>query len=956
MAGWIDLGRTRAMKSAPSWLATVLLATALLLAGQVSQAAELPFDAGHSLALEMTEAQQVVAADLTGDGLTDVVAAAKTLGVVRMWTATGGGGFTNMNLALGLDAPSYLDLADLDFDGDLDVVVGQSENVSGPGNGELLWLANPLIGVNTSWTRYVIQNYANNRVDDIVCADVDEDGDVDVVVATGINDIGIQWLENDGTPANGGWSIHDIDADSSALSLTVADVDGDGDLDVVSGIGGANQINWWEHDGVPTDDWTSHEIDGGLGILGDVECADVTGDGAMDVVATVPTIDTVGLWEASGTSWIQRNLSVPSDNYPSSVEIVDLDADGDLDVLTAVLYTNTVQYYENTDGSGGAWLRRTINDDMDDAWDAVTGDLDGDGDLDVVATGIYSDDVKWFENRVIHRELEYGDPVDARTGMGEPRGVEMGDINRDGLVDMVVAEWDDDTITVLLGINPDAGLWLEQTVVSSFDRVRDVALVDLDRDGDLDVVGAALGSDQVWWWENDGSAFPSWTSHPILNSFDGAHAVEPADIDGDGDVDLFVVGFDGDEAAWVMNANGVGTSWIEYPITSVDGGYGLVVGDLNGDRRPDAVVSAYEADTIKVLLNPYGSGDFWNVVTVDTGINGPREVALGDLDGDGDEDIVAALRLANEIVWYANSGAGLGWTQDDVGSGLLIDGAAVETCDIDQDGDVDVLASSQSQSDIWLWENGGDGSAWNGWKFETSLASPWALRAADVDQDGWMDLAVAAGGSADSVLWYPSIGGQFEVGSWSVAPSTLLSDSAAAIVEFVLWHKGVVGADSAINPVSFVLGLQDDSGTALSSSQANAIIDQLEVWADSDDNGMWSDDDTLLLTDTYLSMSGGAVTETFTGTLPEQQVPPASSTRYFVVITASPDAHDQTPGAIRATFRDADVVAEDLTYEVPVVATPGAAVATGLITFISTDIFHDGFESGDTTQWTGYVP
>lgn len=933
--------------------AGLVLMTAL--SGVTLQGAELPFTPGTVLSSALGEAQEVEAADLDGDGIVDIVATGQGPGVVGLWTGAGGGSFSQSTLASGLQSPAYLELVDLDGDGDLDAVVGQSVNVTGAGQGELMWFANPLVGANTSWTPHLVVNYPDAKVNDMTVADVNRDGKPDIVVAKGINDPSLAWLENDGTPADGGWSSHVIDADYAGLSVMAADVDADGDLDVVSAIPAGGLLAWWEHDGVPGDNWSVHTVAAGISYTSDIACGDVTGDGAVDIVVAYAGNDHVTLYAASGSSWIAHQVGPVYENEPESVKLVDMDADGDLDVLTAVFYADSVVWYENGNGVGTSWYRRVIDDSLEYARDAVAADLDGDGDLDVAAVGYFSNTVAWYQNRVIHRAIDYGDPVSVRTGLGEPRGVELGDINRDGFTDMVVAEWSAATITVLLGLNHAGTTWLEQTLSSSSTGVRDVALGDMDGDGDLDVVSASVGSDQVWWWENDGTAAPGWTSHPVLNGFNGAHCAEPVDIDGDGDLDLAVVAYDGDEVAWVENVNGLGTSWTKYTITSPDGPHDVVVGELNGDGAPDLAFTAYDGDLIRVLLNPFGTGaDFWSPYDVATGVDGPRGLALGDLDGDGDLDLTAALRLDNQIAWYENSGTGMSWSPHPLGTGLLVDGSLVRVGDLDWDGDVDVVATGQSVDDVYFWENGGDGSSWTRRSIETSLDSPWAVALGDVDRNGWLDVVVAAGGAADSVSWYPHMGGQYDLASWPDAPDTVVSGEQAEIISFQITHNGVFGRDSMVNPVSAVLHLTDSVGVPLTYLQANEVISRLEVFVDTDHNGTYSVGDTEVWFDSDLAMVGGAVSFGFSG-VNAQHVGAGDSVLFFVVITATADAHLQSPNQIRATFVDAELEAEDLSWELPLVATPGSSVTTGVIEFASDSLFSDDFESGDLLRWSAVV-
>ena len=169
-----------------------------------------------------------------------------------------------------------------------------------------------------------------------------------------------------------------------------------------------------------------------------------------------------------------------------SVYAADVDGDGDLDILGAASNANDITWWENTTGEGLNWSTHTVADSFGGARSVYAADVDGDGDLDILGAAYFADDITWWENT---------------TGEGLS--------------------------------------WSTHTVEASFSGARSVYAADVDGDGDLDILGAAYFADDITWWENTNSDGSSWITHTVEASFDGPRSVYAADVDGDGDLDIF---------------------------------------------------------------------------------------------------------------------------------------------------------------------------------------------------------------------------------------------------------------------------------------------------------------------------------------------------------------------------------------------------------------------------------
>lgn len=911
-------------------------------------AAELPFGS-ESVILDSSNGVNfpigIAVGDMNLDGFDDLVMCAEGSGQVWQHLA---GNLSGLTIATGLDSPRTADIGDIDGDGDMDVIVGQYNNIASGGQAEILWYEFDAY----SWIAHDIYHLSVSGVRSIKLGDIDGDGDLDFVLAVegspDQDDSSLTWWANTlSDTGSAGFSTTFNFLDSSVQrpwDVEVVDLDSDGDLDVVLADVGADTVDWYENDGTPSVGWTTHSIRTAFDGADSVAIADVDKDGHPDVIASAVNDDRISWFENS--SWTEHNVVIGIDG-PSTVESADLDFDGDPDLIVTREYSDEVLWIENKGSS--LWQRRTIDASFDGAYAAVPFDEDRDGDLDIVAVGYNEDSLSWWENQNTHRRFAEVDPITVRDELNDPRAVAVADINGDGLQDMVLGGYGDAWLRVYLQLNETA--WLENSVDTGVSHYRDVSVGDMDHDGDLDVLAASTTADAIYWWANDGSALPSWTQHTILSSFNGAHTVEPVDLDGDGDLDVVVCAFDADESTIVINDNGVGTSWTKKNFVSLNGAYDVAIGDLNRDGKPDFVSSGYYEDVIRVHIQ---GSTLWGFSDI-TGLNGPRGVSLGDVDGDGYLDIVAAIRNDDDIKWFENDGVGGGWTAHDVGTGYLDDGSEVQAVDIDHDGDIDVVATGFGGDDVYLWKNDGTGNSWSRRTVESALDSPWQALAADINGDNNMDLVLTAAGTTDSLTWYKNVGQQFVATAYNYNPGHIDEGEKDAVLNYIVMNNGRSSDDHDLEISSIQLYFTDKNGTALTSTQINNIVERMEFYLDADDNLIWDEGvDSLFATDTYLSLSGGLLTVSFAHGISGNSVAPGAAEGFFVVLSAASNASQYSPNEIIVTMKTDQLECEDRSAQTPLIGEPADDKATGVIT-IGSEIFSDGFESHNTSAWSATV-
>jgi hypothetical protein len=339
-------------------------------------------------------------------------------------------------------------------------------------------------------------------------------------------------------------------------------------------------------------------------------------------------------------------------DYSWAVSLADLDGDSDLDAFVANAEVVTGADFVNTiwlnDGEGNFQEHPTTPSFGDgSSLDAALGDLDGDGDQDaVVAQGDGDPQTVWM-NDGSGRFTAH--PTTPSFGAGYSQAVVLGDLDGDGSLDAVITH-EDRGMTVWL--NDGSGNFRPHPFTPTFGGTKswDVALGDLDGDGDLDAVVVNRWGQPQTVWLNDGTG--SFSPHPTTPALgaDYSLAVSLGDLDGDGDLDAVISNANNQQNYTIWLNDGLGNLGPHPSIPVIvtgDSGLDVVLGDLDADGDLDLVGIGHN-DEVVYLNN--GAGVFYLIDTLP--IWGGMAAALGDLDNDGDLDVVVA-RLGNkpQQVW-----------------------------------------------------------------------------------------------------------------------------------------------------------------------------------------------------------------------------------------------------------------------------------------------------------------
>ena len=682
----------------------------------------------------------VAIGDFNKDGLSDIVVPNSGMDNIGVFFRLTNGSFTNqITYSTGSDSTPYaVAVADFNHDQQLDIVVANfdSHNIGiffGRGNGNF----RPQITFPTG----------SSRPRSIAVGDFNSDKELDIVVINyGTNNIGVFLQDKNGNFAN--QTVFSTGYDSDPYSLAVGDLNNDNKTDILVANSGTNNVGIFLGHGNGTFEMQTIFSTGINSHPHSIAIGNLNSDSYLDIAVACPGTNNIGvlLGYGDGTFTIPIMYSTGNNSLPLSVAIDDFDNDNKFDIAFAkygiasvvILFGDGNGYF--SDKNKTFFTSSNLN-----PYSIAVGDFNIDNRPDIAVVNYDFNRVDIILN---YRNYSFYNQITYKTNDNfYPTFVLIHDLNNDQKQDIIVVNYGGSNLGIFLGFGN--GTFSNQTTYSTGDGTKplSIAVGDFNNDSQLDIVVANGMTNNVGIFLGHGNGtFSSQTTFSTgVNSHPYAVAVD--DFNNDNRLDVAVAN-SGSHNVGIFLGYGDGTfaSQVTYS-TDFDSDYqpnSIAVGDFNNDSQLDLVVTNLFSSNIGVF-HGYGNGTFSNQMTYSTKMGTrPNNAVVGDLNNDGQVDIVVTLSAVSGILVFLGNGNGTFSRQLIYTTGSQSAPSACVLADVNNDHRLDAVVTDEATGKVVILHGDGHGHFFDVRYYSTgSDSSPKSVTFGDFNNDNILDIVVA---------------------------------------------------------------------------------------------------------------------------------------------------------------------------------------------------------------------
>ncbi len=482
-----------------------------------------------------------------------------------------------------------------------------------------------------------------------------------------------------------------------------------------------------------------------------IAVADLNNDTRMDLAVSNDQGNSVAVLFGNANGTFQGAVAYANRGRPWGVVAADFTGDNRPELAVVNSTSSSIEVFTNNGTGNFGTTSTSWGSGGSTPLSLASADFNGDGFMDIVVPNYGDNNVNLLlgnGNGTFRTARDY------RAFGYSPTAIDTGDFNGDGRTDVVTADYGNSVVSVYLG-NGNGTLQTASTFSSVGTNPHAVKVADLNKDNRQDIIvgsnGASNGIIAIFFGNGNGT-FQSPVTYNTGGTTPGSIVV--FDFNGDGRLDIAVANAgNGLLGVLFQNANGTFAAPVTYP-TGGTSELNMVEGDFNGDGRADLAISnecgsdCSIVGNIGILLGA-ANGTFGTVSTISSGGARPSNIAIGDLNGDTRPDLVATNAEGNVGVLLGNANGTFqsAVTYSTAGPGLRAVPAATLIKDFNGDGRMDVVVANFTSATLTLFLGNGNGTLGAATLYASGAANPVYLAAADFNGDSQLDIASADRGS-----------------------------------------------------------------------------------------------------------------------------------------------------------------------------------------------------------------